>query len=74
MEGREEGREGGRRDEGRREGGREGERKGGREGEVQLEQEHEGRKVGMGDTNQVHLSYIVGNAESAGISISTSCG
>ena len=38
-----------------REGGREGERKGGREGEVQLEQEHEGRKVGMGDTIQVHL-------------------
>ena len=39
-----------------REGGRERGREGGREGEVQLEQEHEGRKVGMGDTVQVHLN------------------
>ena len=53
--------EGGR--EGGWKGGRKGGREEGREGEVQLEQEHEGKKVGMGDTIQVHLSYIVGNAE-----------
>ena len=39
-----------------RKGGRKGGREVGREGEVQLEQEHEGRKVGMRDTIQVHLA------------------
>ena len=54
---REGGREGGR--EGRWKGGRKGGREEARKGEVQLEQEHDGRKVGMGDTIQVYTSELI---------------